>query len=352
MLSHKFNSAKLFYGWIIVGVSALILFAAFGIRLSFTVFFVALIDDFGWSRADTSLIFSATMIVFAATSTLAGVMLDRWGAPTTFTVGCTILGIGLLLSSQIQTLGQLTITYGVIAGLGITILGLSMHASVIRGWFKERLGAAIGVAFAGTGLGALLVTPTAERLIRIFDWRTAIVFLAVLILLMIIPVQLFSVRSPAELGHTAEAQSTHPAIHEPDADRWTLHNTLRAPAFWLVVLAGICAIAPVRMLTVHQFAMMGDGGISRTLGAQAIGLAGGVTAATFILSGILSDRIGRVATYTIGSICLIAALLLPQTFALGWTIWPYAVLMGIGEGSRSSLVSCTTADIFAGNTFF
>ncbi len=341
MLSHKFKPANLSYGWIIVAVSALILFAAFGIRLSFTVFFVALIDDFGWSRADTSLIFSTTMIVFAASSTLAGVMLDRWGPRTTFTIGCLILGTGLLASSQIQTLAQLTMTYGVIAGLGITILGLSMHASVIRGWFKDRLGAAIGVAFAGTGLGAFIVTPSAEAVIRYFDWRTAIVFLAILILLVIIPIQLFSVNCPESLnGSPLDDLNKY----------WTLSKTLKSPAFWLVVLAGICAIAPVRMLTVHQFAIMADSGVSRAIGARAIGLAGVVTAATFILAGMLSDKIGRAATYAIGSGCLIAALLITQSFELGWTIWPYAILMGMGEGSRSSLVSATTADIFAGKT--
>ncbi|MEM9776264.1 MAG: MFS transporter [Chloroflexota bacterium] len=328
----------------------MILFAAFGIRLSFTVFFVALIDDFGWSRADTSLIFSTTMIVFAATSTAAGVMLDRWGARTTFTIGAAVLGCGLLLSSQIQTLGQLAITYGVIAGLGITILGLSMHASVIRDWFKQRLGAAIGLAFAGTGLGAFIVTPSAEALISRYDWRTAIVFLAILILLMIIPVQLFSVRRPADIGLKIDAESPHqPKTREQD-DRWDFQTTIRTPAFWLMILAGIGAISPVRMMTVHQFAIMADSGIGRSVGAQAIGFAGVMAAITFIFAGMLSDRIGRVPTYVLGGIALIGALTITNYFGLGWTVWPYAILLGIGEGTRSSLVSATTADIFAGKT--
>lgn len=355
MLAEKINSQKLYYGWIIVGVSSLILFAAFGIRLSFSVFFVALIKDFGWSRADTSLIFSTTMIVFAATSTLAGMMLDRFGNRTTFTIGAVVLGLGLLLSSQIQSLVQLAITYGIIAGVGITILGLSIHASVVRTWFKQRLGAAIGVAFAGTGLGAFIVTPTAEVLIRNFDWRTAMVFLGILILSMLFPIQMLSVNRPKELGLQVDGEQwrnvrvkSREKIEEQHL--WTFKAVIRSPAFWLVFIAGIGAISPVRMLTVHQFAIMADGGVSPELGARAIGFSGIVTAATFVLAGILSDKIGRIATYALGAICLMGAFWLANRFTLNWTIWPYAILLGIGEGSRSSLVSATTADIFSGKT--
>ncbi|MFT7585616.1 MAG: MFS family permease [Cellvibrionaceae bacterium] len=355
MLANKLNSPKLYYGWVIVGVSTLILFAAFGIRLSFSVFFVALIDDFGWSRADTSLIFSITMLVFAATSTMAGIMLDRLGSRVTFTSGAVVLGTGLLLSSQIQSLVELALTYGVIAGIGITVLGLSIHASVVRTWFKQRLGAAIGVAFAGTGLGAFIVTPSAEALIRNFDWRTAMIFLGLLILTMIIPIQLFLVDSPEQLGLQIDGEERGEQQEKRDKSaqsktEWSFQNVVRTPAFWLLFLAGVCAIAPVRMLTVHQFAIMADGGISPEIGARAIGLSGIVAAVTFILGGALSDKIGRIATYALGGVCLIGAFWVTTQFALGWTVWPYALLVGIGEGSRSSLVSATTADIFAGRT--
>lgn len=343
-----------YYGWIIVGISSIILIVAFGIRLSFSIFFVALIDDFGWSRADTSLIFSTTMITFTIGSTLAGLALDRFGAGLTFSVGAIILGLGLTLSSQIQTLTQLTISYGVIAGLGITILGLSMHASLLARWFRQRLGTAIGIAFAGTGIGAFFLSPTVELIIRTYNWRMAFIVLAALTFGLVPFIFLIVAQEPSSLGLMNKKRS-NPVKQEKDAPTvwWTFRRIIKTPSFWLLMVAGLCTMAPVRMLTVHQLAMMADAEIPTEIGARAVGLAGAVTALTFILAGLLSDRIGRSTTYAIGGICLLGAIFtisLLKTSQLPMLIWIYAALLGIGEGSRSSLVAATVGDLFHGPT--
>jgi MFS family permease len=342
-----------YYGWVIVSISALTVLVVFGIRLSFTVFFVALIEEFGWPRAGTSLIFSTGMVVFALASTPAGLALDRWGARLTFGAGALILTLGLLLSSRVNHLWQLALTYGVIAGLGITILGLGLQAGLISRWFRKRLGIAIGVAFAGTGLGSLILTPGTERLISLADWQVAYIALAGLTLLLLPLILIFIRQNPAEKGFHIDGQAApgNPALHLDQLPGWTLTSAARSPTFWLLILASLGAIGPLRMLTVHQLAAIVDAGFDRLYAASNIGLAGAVTAGTFVIFGALSDRIGRRAAYALGSVFLLGAIAILGNLSIlsgkGW-ITVYAIFLGVGEGSRSSLVTAVTSDLFPG----
>ncbi|MCP4425952.1 MAG: MFS transporter [Chloroflexi bacterium] len=347
------SKPRFFYGWVIVGVVALTLLVTFGIRLSFSVFFVALIDEYSWPRGSTSLIYSTGMVVFALFSTPAGMAVDRLGARRVFGAGVGLVALGLFLSSRIQTLGQLALAYGGVTGLGLTILGLGLQGSLISRWFWRRRGAAIGIAFAGTGLGTLLITPGAAFLINIVGWRWAYLTLSALALL-VLPLNMTFLRaSPASMGLYPDGAAATPtkADGRPPQSDWTMRQTLRAPAFWLLLLAALTAMGPLRMLTIHQLAIMGDAGIDRLLSASAVGFSGAVTAVTFVAVGALSDRIGRRAAYAIGSTCLLAATAVLSSLRPGsatiW-LWGYALLLGLGEGSRSSLLTAVISDLFPG----
>jgi len=350
--NHKPN---LFYGWVIVLVGGLTLFVAFGVRLSFSVFFVALLDEFGWSRAGTALIFSTSMVVFTLASTPSGMALDRWGVRRVFGAGAGLLGVGLLLSSRTQTLPSLALTYGVIAGLGLTILGLGPQASVVSRWFIRRRGIAIGLTFSGTGLGALLLIPLSAFLIGKIGWQSTYIVLAVLSLALIAIIVAFLRLSPDLVGLHPDGDKPDQSHQNPStapAVGWTMAQVIRSPAFWFVIIASLVSIGPLRMLTVHQLAVIEDGGVDRMFAASIIGLTGAVTIFAFIFWGGLSDRIGRRWAYLLGSICLLAAIgLLANLPANGTTTWLilYALMLGLGEGSRSSLITAVASDLFPGD---
>ena len=345
----------LYYGWVIVSVSFITLIIVFGIRLSFSVFFVALIKEFGWLRAQTSFIYSVSMLVFASTSTFAGIILDRWGARRSFGFGGILLALGLFLSSQAQTFWHIVLAYGVIASLGLTLFGLGLFGSLISRWFRKRRGLAIGIAFAGTGIGTLLFTPGVEVLIREFSWRSGYVILAGLALILV-PLNYFFLRlNPSDLSlhidgllHSEEKKNI-----SASEIKWDMQQVIQNPSFWLLVIAALGAIGPVRMLTVHHLAIITDAGFMPDFAARAIGLSGAITAFAFILFGTLSDRIDRHWIYFLGSVGLLFALAILHKIEISapTQIWVtfYAIALGLGEGSRASLITAMTSDLFPGN---
>ena len=149
-----------------------------------------------------------------------------------------------------------------------------------------------------------------------------------------------------------------PSKHYPQEENarapsgWKMAEVIRSPAFWLVILASLGAIGPLRMLTVHQLAAMESAGVDRLFAASIIGLTGAIATLAFIFWGSLSDRIGRRIAYLLGSLCMLVAVVilgnLSGTSSAGW-LFGYALMLGLGEGSRSLLVTAVASDLFPGN---
>jgi nitrate/nitrite transporter NarK len=135
-------------------------------------------------------------------------------------------------------------------------------------------------------------------------------------------------------------------------ENWKMSDAVRTPTFWLLMLAALGAIGPVRLLSVHQLAILVEAGFSSSYAAIAIGFSGAITAIAFILLGALSDKIDRRLVYLLGSMSLVMAIFILDGLQVpGRTVWVfvYAILLGIGEGSRSSLVTAVASDLFPGD---
>ena len=103
-------------------------FAAFtvsaGLMHSYAVFLVAFIEEFRWSRAETSIAYSVSQLVAGASSPLVGALVDRLGPRRLLLHGGGLLVLGLLASAFIFTLWQIIVLYGVVMTIGANCLGL------------------------------------------------------------------------------------------------------------------------------------------------------------------------------------------------------------------------------------
>jgi len=228
---------------------------------------------------------------------------------------------------------------------------------LISRWFRRKRGLAFGLAFAGTGLGTLTLTPASEYLISAFDWRFAYRVLGTLALFTIPIIVIFLRLQPQEIGLNPDGdagefgRAATTDVSHLTSILWTMRMAVRTPAFWFVMVASVGAIGPVRMLTVHQLAAIVDAGFERMVAARIVGFSGAVTAVSFILFGLLSDRVGRRIMYAVGSICLLTAILILNNLSsLNLSAWlfVYALALGLGEGSRASLVTAVATDLFPG----
>jgi len=325
----------------IVIVCFLSVFIIFGIRLSFSVFFAEFVLVEGWSNEASAAIFSLNMLVFAATAPLAGLALDRYGPRPVFALGVLLMAAGLWLSSRATSMNDLLLSYGLIEGIGLGITGLGPVASVVAGWTTPaQRGRALGIAFAGTGLGSLLFVPLANLLIDSFGWRGAYLALSLVCLLTLLPLMTFGLRRPPE--------ALSGQIHS-GAARLNWRALLRNPVFWALMIAALMTMGPVRSLTVHQIAYMQSVGIERAAAANAVGLAGLLTSGFFIGLGWVSDRFGRAAAYTIGAAGLFGAvgmLLLLRSVDTPLALMLYALFFAMGEGARSSGTTALASDVF------
>lgn len=269
-------------------------------------------------------------------------LLDRWGPRIVFATGSLLLGLSLFLSSLATKVVHLQLTYGVLGGIALGMIGLGAFAAIVSGWVEERRGLAIGITFAGTGLGALIFVPFVERLITWIGWQEAYLVLAGLCIFVLAPIMAIGQRKPPVLLHPDKADAPPETI-----DRRTL---LRMPAFWWLMLTSLLALGPLRALTVHQIAYLQEVGVARLVAARYVGIAGFLTIGAFIGWGFVSDRFGRTTAFVLGAICLAGAtgilLLLDTVQSSTFLLGSYSLLVALGEGTRSSQTTAMASDIF------
>jgi predicted MFS family arabinose efflux permease len=225
--------------------------------------------------------------------------------------------------------------------------------AIISREFPQRRGTALGIAWAGGGVGIVLLVPVTQLMIDKWGWSAAYVGLAAITVLLVIPpVQLFMPRVPKTGGSGAGEVKTAP--NEIKSTDWTVRRALTNSAFWLLFIARTLASMGNQVIVTHQIAHAVDVGYAKVFAASIFGLMGVISIGGRILFGYLADVMNRQMVFTwvqVISAAGILALLSMHDASTSWLLYTYAVCYGLGQGSRALVLSAISADIFHGKHF-
>ena len=332
------------YGWLVVAAAFAVLFLAYGVQYAFGLFFTALTEEFGWSRASLSGVFSLYAATYALLSLLTGRLTDRWGPRTVVALGGGLLGLGLALSGAIRGLAALYATY-FLAAMGMSTAYVPCNATVAR-WFDTRRGLAVGLAMSGAGVGIFVCPPLVAMLLAHAGWRRAYVLLGVGLALALGLIACLLVRDPRDRGlrpyGAAPARATSGAVE----DGWPVGRAIRHRSFGLLLVVYAATWIPVFMPLVHLVPLARDLGLSPVVGATALSTLGAGSLAGRLGMGVVSDAIGRRAALAIslGLQALAFAGLAGATGAV--TLYSTAAVFGFAYGAVSALMPALVTDFY------
>ena len=350
-----------FYGWVVVAVTFVTMAIGVNARTAFSLFFPPILSEFGWERGVTAGAFSFGFVVSAVMSPLIGRLMDRAGPRAVMELGIALMGGGLLLAPLTSVPWHLYMTIGVMVGAGSVCLGYSGFSLFLPNWFVRRRGLAIGIAFAGVGIGSVTLLPWVQHVIEQSGWRAACTAIGLIVLIALAPINLLLRKRPEDLGllpdgdEEAHAAAKKPASHILDpvwaSTDWTLPRALRTGRFWWIALGYFCGLYIWYAAQVHQTKFLFDIGFSPGVGVWALGVVSLLGIPGQIVLGHASDRIGREAIWAIS--CLGFAICFASLIALKYQPTLLLVyLMVFTQGALgyglTSVMGAVVLEIFQG----
>jgi sugar phosphate permease len=357
-----------FYGWVVLSIAFITLVLGYAIRNTFSVFYPTIVDEFGWGRANTALMFSITIIVYGLVAPIAGSLVDRFGPRVVLPSGAVIVGGGVALCSMATAQWHFYLLYGVMVATGLSLAGWTPLTATVSNWFIKRRGLAFGILGAGFG-GSLIFASVAQFLISSFGWQSAYVIIGASSVAIIAPLcGLLMYRSPQDKGlmpdglrspshepqNTGASESSASLTAKWAATTWTLSRAIKTSQFWLLFFIAFCLLGLAEQIAIaHQVFFFRDVGYTPMRAAAIYSVFG----ASFVVGNMcsfLSDRLGRARVFM--SSCLLSALAVFLLFLIHdasqpWMAFAFALCFGLGIGTAAPVFFTTVADLFQGRYF-
>lgn len=310
----------MFYGWKIVGVSALSHSISVGfVFYSYGVFLKALAEEFGGGRFEVSFGLTMMNIAIALISPFLGHALDHRSIKKIMCLGACLMGIGFFLASQITALWQLYVVFGGVLGFGAAMMGGLTGSKLVVNWFTRRRGMALGIATMGVSFSGVIMGPIATKLIAAIGWRHTFMIYGCVIIGVVVPVAWrYVVNHPQDIGLNPDGDPGPPPPREvreeavvpvapealeedavvpvklddvPGRKEWSAREAIRDGKFWTIsILFGVIFFSMSAMLT-HLIPHGTDLGYSPEKAAFLLSATAGMAVVGKFVFGYIADHL-------------------------------------------------------------
>ncbi len=336
----------LHYGWVMVIMAACIMAVHTFAWYIFGIFLVPLTAEFNWERGALSGAFSMFVLMSGLFSILSGRLSDKYGPRILVTLTGILIGIGFLLLSQINSLWQAYLIWGLFMGIGSSCCWAPITSTIPR-WFARKRGIAIGIALAGFGLGGVITPPLAQWLISTYDWRQSYLILGLITFIIIIPLAQFMKHSPQRVGLKPYGEEEIVKDERPlVTGGLSITQAIKTSRFWVWGLILLCFFFCFQIIGVHIVPHAIDIGVSPIIAVSIVSIIAGCSVIGQLSAGFISDRIGG-RLLLIACIFLAALALLWLLFAKEiWMLYVFAAMLGLASGGIILLEVVMTSELF------
>ncbi len=291
----------------------------FGTRGSFGLFTLPVTEDLGLSREQWGMAMAIQNLVWGIAQPFAGGMADRYGSARVLAVGGVIYALGVLGMAFSPDTLTMTLTAGVVTGVGIAIASFGVvMAAFGRVVPAEKRSFVFGVATAASSAGQFIFAPLGQGFINAFGWQMALVWIA-MILLLIIPLSV-ALRGRTE---SVPGQADLPFMQ-------ALSRAWGYGSYRLLVIGFFVCGFHLAFINVHMPAYLVQCGLSPEVGSWTIAVIGLFNIVGSLLSGWLGSRLPKqlllASIYFLRAITIAVFLLIPVSEV---TAYAFAAMMGL-----------------------
>jgi MFS family permease len=285
-----------FYGWIIVGISALtIFFSGPGQTYSVSTFIDSYINEFNWSRSTVSRMYSIGTLVAGLFMGVIGNYIDRKGHRVMTTAIALTFGLACIVMSFVNSPLMLLAGFFSIRLLGQGSMSLSSNTLVPQ-WFIEKKGRALSLVSLGGATASATLPLLNTWIIETFGWRTGWRTWSILLWFVMAPTAYFLTRNrPEDVGLFPDNISDSQVVSENDLSileySWTVREAMGTRSFWLLLFCVMIPSAINTGLIFHQVSIMNQIGISAQSAATVLSIMAIIHLPVVLLAGQIADRV-------------------------------------------------------------